>query len=158
MKIAIKCIDGSVQIMTLVKGAAEDAIGKWKQQWPGKYVSHREMPDDAIPTDRTFREAWTDTTPEAVIDIDMAKAREIHLTRLRAERDALLIKLDQESIKAQDQGLTEELQIIRATKQALRDLPDTIQADLAAAKTTDELKQIRPELLDTSVQRSVQKD
>ena len=75
MKIVIKLASGGVAIMTLVNDADEaEAIEKWKLANPEKYVSHRQMPDSAIPTDRTFREAWADTTPELTIDIDMAKA------------------------------------------------------------------------------------
>ena len=67
--------------MTLVNDAdADEAIEKWKLANPEKYVSHRQMPDSAIPTDRTFREAWADTTPELTIDIDMAKAAYVPTT------------------------------------------------------------------------------
>ena len=59
MKTIIKCTDGSVAIMTLVEGADLDTvISKWQQVHPNMYLSHREMPDDVIPTDRTFYEAW----------------------------------------------------------------------------------------------------
>jgi hypothetical protein len=75
MKIVIKTTDGGVAIMTLVSGSDEaQVIEKWKLANPEKYVSHRQMPDSAIPTDRTFRAAWADITPELTIDIDMAKA------------------------------------------------------------------------------------
>ena len=50
-------------------------IEKIKPMMPEGYVSHRLMPDDAIPTDRTHREAWCDVTPELVIDIDPARIK-----------------------------------------------------------------------------------
>lgn len=145
MKIVIQCVDGSVQIMTLVADADfNTAIGKWKAAHPSKYLSHREMPDDAIPEDRTFRDAWTDTTSELTIDIDMAKARSIHLERIRTKRNAELSKLDVQATKAQDIGDAETLAQIRARKQELRDLPATLAPTLAAAASVDALKAIQP--------------
>ena len=145
MKTVIKCIDGSVAVMTLVAGAdLDEAISKWKQAHPNKYLSHREMPDDAVPTDRTFRGAWTDTTPELTIDIDMAKARGIHLGRIRIKRNAELSKLDTQATKAQDIGDAETLTQIRTRKQELRDLPATLAPTLASAVSVDALKAIQP--------------
>lgn len=145
MKTIIKCTDGSVAVMTLVAGADEaEAIEKWKLVNPDVYVSHRQMPDSAIPTDRTFRNAWADTTPELTIDIDMAKARAIHLDSIRIKRNAELSKLDVEAIKAQDMGNVETLAQIRARKQELRDLPATLAPSLASAASVDALKAIQP--------------
>ncbi len=144
MRIVIKMVDG-LAIMNLVEGAdLAEALRKCFKGEPGRYISHREMPDEAIPTDRTFRDAWADTTPELTIDIDMAKARNIHLERIRIKRNAELSKLDIQAIKAQDMGDTEALTRIRARKQELRDLPVTLAPTLASAVTTDELKAIQP--------------
>lgn len=75
MKIVIKKTNG-VAVMTVLDEADVDGcIEKWKAANPGEYVSHREMSDDAIPTDRTFRDAWDDITPEPVIDIDIPTAK-----------------------------------------------------------------------------------
>ena len=103
MKIVIKLASGGVAIMTLVNDADEaEAIEKWKLANPEKYVSHRQMPDSAIPTDRTFREAWTDTTPELVIDIDMAKAAYVPTTPAPT-KDELMAQLA--ALSAQIQAL-----------------------------------------------------
>lgn len=145
MKTVIKCTDGSVAVMTLVDGAdLSESLRKWGDVNPGKYLSHRDMPDEAIPTDRTFREAWADTTPELVIDVDMPKARSIHLNRIREKRNAELSRLDIESIKAQDINDNATLQTIRARKQELRDLPTTITPQINAALTPDDLKLVQP--------------
>ena len=145
MKTVIKCTDGSVAVMTLVADADIDtAINKWKAVHPGNYLSHREMPDNVIPTDRTFRDAWADTTPELTIDIDMAKARNIYLERIRIKRNAELSKLDIQATKAQDIGDAETLAQIRTRKQELRDLPVTLASALASAATVDALKAIQP--------------
>ena len=144
MKIVIKTTEG-IQIMTLVGDSdLSDALRKWAEVNPNQYISHREMPDDAIPTDRTFRDAWADTTPELTIDVDMAKARNIHLSRIREQRNVELAKLDVEAIKAQDMGNAETLAQIRARKQELRDLPATLAPTLASAVSVDALKAIQP--------------
>ena len=144
MKTIIKTTNG-IAIMNLVGGADfDDALLKWKLVSPGKYVSHRQMPDEVIPADRTFRNAWDDATPELTIDIDMAKARDIHLSRIREQRNAELSKLDIEAIKAQDMGNVETLAQIRARKQELRDLPAALAPTLASANSTDALKAIQP--------------
>ena len=145
MKTVIKCTDGSVAVMTLVADADIDtAINKWKAVHPGNYLSHREMPDNVIPTDRTFRDAWADTTPELTIDVDMAKARAIHLDSIRIKRNAELSKLDIQATKAQDVGDADALTQIRARKQELRDLPVTLAPTLASAASVDALKAIQP--------------
>jgi hypothetical protein len=145
MKIVIKKAGGGVAIMTVVGDAdVAECLEKFKAVNPGMYVSHREMPDEAIPADRTFRDAWDDVTPEAVIDIDMEAARNIHLNRIRQVRNAELEKLDIEAIKAQDVEDAERLAEVRQRKQELRDLPETIAPQLSAATTTDELKAIQP--------------
>lgn len=76
MKIAIKRTDGGVSIMTVIGNAnVNTCVEQWKAVNEGKYVSHREMPDEAIPTDRSNREAWADETPELVIDIRKPKGK-----------------------------------------------------------------------------------
>jgi len=138
MKTVIKTTAG-VATMTLVVGADEaGAIEKWKLANPGKYISHREMPDAAIPTDRTFRNAWADVTPELVIDIDMPKAREIHKEHLRQIRAPLLAALDVEYQRADEQNNAALKAQIAAKKQALRDV--TKHASITAATTPEELK------------------
>ncbi len=150
MKTVIKCTDGSVAVMTLVEGAdLKTALRKWGDANPGKYLSHRNMEDSAIPKDREFREAWADITPEPMIDIDMVKARAIHLNRIRVKRNVELARLDIEAIRAEDMGLVDELTKIKAKKQILRDLPQTIQIDLDKAKTVEELKAIQPAILNS---------
>lgn len=74
MKIVTTNSDGGVWITTLVDGHKfEDVMKKWPPEMQEKYVSHREMPDDAIPKDRTNREAWEDKTAPLVIDVNMEK-------------------------------------------------------------------------------------
>ena len=68
--------------------------------------------------------------------IDMAKAREIHKTNIRAARTSKLAELDIEFQKAQETGAS--ITDIVAKKQALRDAP--ADSGIAAASDTDALK------------------
>jgi len=89
-----------------------------------------------IPTDRTFRNAWTDNNPNDAVDVDMPKARGLWMAYIRKLRDDKLKQLDIEQLKGND---------VSAQKQALRDLP--INLDLNVATTPSELKNIMPDEL-----------
>jgi len=97
----------------------------------GEPVSVREVSENEIPTDRTFRDAWTKD-----LTIDMPKAREIQMAKIRKERDKALAALDIETLKGKD---------VQAEKQILRDLPQNF--DLSVASTPEELKQLWPQEL-----------
>jgi hypothetical protein len=147
--IVIKKTDGSVSLMTLVNGAdATEAVAKWRTIHPD-YVSHREMPDAARPTDRTFRDAWEDSTPGLVIDVSMPKAREVHKDHLRKLRAPKLAMLDVAWQMATETGTTDEILVIQrgiaVVKQALRDV--TADPRIAAAATPEELKTVIPDAL-----------
>ena len=68
----------------------------------------------------------------SIIKTDMAKAKEIHKTRIRFAREPLLSKLDVEFQRALEKS--EDTSTIVAKKQALRDAP----ADSAIDAATDE--------------------
>ncbi len=68
--------------------------------------------------------------------IDMAKAREIHKTKIRAARSSKLAELDIEFQKAQETSA--DTSAIVAKKQALRDAP--ADSAIASASDTDALK------------------
>lgn len=93
---------------------------------------------DDIPKDRTFRSAWEHSGDKITVNMD--KAREIHLSHIRAQRNAALAVLDIETMKALGKGDNAARDAIEARKQALRDIPQTI--DLNAAKTPEELLSI----------------
>ena len=87
-----------------------------------------------VPTDRTFRGAWAFN--EAVIEVDMAKARDIHKDNLRAERKPRLEALDVDYMKALEAGSGADA--IAAQKATLRNITDD--SRIAAASTPDALK------------------
>ena len=79
--------------------------------------------------------------------IDMAKAREIHKTNIRAARTPKLAELDIEFQKALETGASTT--DIVAKKQALRDAP--ADSGIAAASDADTLKaQWKTDILGTS--------
>ena len=79
--------------------------------------------------------------------IDMAKAREIHITNIRTARTPKLQELDVEFQKALETSA--DTSAIVAKKQALRDAP--ADSGIASASTADELKaQWKTDILGTS--------
>ena len=145
MKIAISRVDGGVSVMTLLDpdATSDNEVEKWKLTHPGEYLSHAEGGEDAIPSDRTFRNAWR--LSGGVIDHDIDKAKSIQRDRIRAARAPLLSSLDVAYDKADEQGDTVAKQGIATRKQALRDAPADPAID--ASETVDELKAVWPEAL-----------
>jgi len=82
------------------------------------------------PADRTYREAWrlSDSAASGVT-VDMPHARAIHLDRIRVARDADLRRLDVQYLRAIEADDTAAQQRIAAAKQALRDIPQTLDLD-----------------------------
>ena len=95
-----------------------------------KGISYEIVDDSAIPTDRSFRDAWKQN--DKTIETDIDKAKEIHKTNIREARTSKLQELDIEFQKAQETSA--DTSDIVAKKQALRDAP----ADSAIESATDE--------------------
>ena len=118
--------DGTVSIITPV-GNVNDSI---KDVPDG--LSYEIVEDSAIPTDRSFRNAWKQNSK--TIETDMTKAKEIHKTNIRLAREPKLKELDIEFQKALETSASTT--DIVSKKQALRDAP----ADSAIASATTEAK------------------
>lgn len=103
-------------------------------------IGPRFVDELAIPTDRTFRNAW-----KADLTVDMLKAQDIHRNKLRELRKPKLEALDAAYIRADEIGDTVEKQRIATLKQALRDV--TTDPVIEAAKTPEELKAVLPDIL-----------
>lgn len=101
-----------------------------------KGTEHRVTHVSNVPEDRTFRGAWTDEFNTDTVDVDIVKARDIKHHQLRHIRDSKLQELDIETFKGND---------VEAEKQALRDLPDTL--DLESITDIDELRDHMPAIL-----------
>lgn len=148
--------DGSVAVTHLTDEAVArmEEDGSNLQEYAALLQSPRTEPDGSIsyqidpswqtaaenitlPTTREFREAWTWTTPDPVIDIDMAKAREVTKRRLRMEREPLLANLDVQFMRNLELG--QDNAVVAAEKQRLRDVTKLADAaislgDLAAIR------------------------
>ena len=91
-----------------------------------------------VPTDRTFRGAWTFNGD--AVDVDMTAARDIWRDKIRRARTEPLAALDTAFMKALETGA--DTTQITADKQALRDAPT--HADIDAATTPEELAAVQP--------------
>ncbi len=91
---------------------------------------------------RAYRNAWRDDG--AKIAHDMPKARELHLERVRRARIPKLAELDTEVLRVleQRQANPNALDDVLTRKQALRDLPATLNVE--AANTVEELLALWP--------------
>lgn len=142
MILAINRVDGGVSIMYMIK---EDKVLKslqsWKEIHVGEYVSHIEISENVIPTDRTFRNAWKLNNMN--IDHDLTKAQEIKKNQFRTLRKPLLDSLDVEYMKALEQD--HDVTPIITKKQELRDV-----TSLVLPTTIEELKTFLPECLNVN--------
>ena len=105
-----------------------------------RYHVERELlpKDDSV--ERHFRAALE--CPAGAIQVNMPKARIIHMDRIRTVRDAELEKLDVAFMKALEAGNTVGQQEIAAEKQTLRDIPQTF--DLSKYRAPATLKAAWP--------------
>lgn len=93
---------------------------------------------DEIPSDRTFRDAWIKNIDK--IQVDMPKARVIHMDRIRRVRDR--------ELKETDVLVTREMEAggvtagLKAKRQELRNIPQTFNLDIH--QTPESLKNAWP--------------
>lgn len=121
--------ENGISVMRTRSPHAAEQVEKWEQSGNRAAIRYRVLSFESdLPTDYTFRNAWTYD-----LDVDMDKARVIHMDRIRAARDEALKVLDIETLKGID---------VQTEKQALRDIPQTF--DLSGATTPDELKALWP--------------
>lgn len=119
-----------------------DAENRAFLKLPQGAINPRFVEADAIPQDRSFRDAWEDKDK---ITVNMPKAREVHKQKLRAIRAPLLVAADVEFMRAVETGDKVAQAAATTKKQALRDATDF--ADIASAATPDELKLAIPDVL-----------
>jgi hypothetical protein len=92
------------------------------------------------PKDRMFRNAWRDSGES--IEHDMAHALRIAVGLVRAARQPKLDALDVETMKAVGKSDAKALAAVEAEKQALRDLPATVEAALAKVQDVEGIKAV----------------
>jgi hypothetical protein len=154
IQIAITTNDGKLVIMSFVtKDYISEGVVNWEKEASSENInaeilkagidalSWRTIEESEIPTDRSFRDAWKDV--DEVLIHDMTKVKEIHLARLRIQRNALLEEKDKDWMRAIGQGNTTEATAVETERQALRDFPQTIASQLESATTVAEVKLIQ---------------
>lgn len=137
MLIACQRTDGGVSILHMVEGADVAVEVEKLSQTLGdvNIVSYREITVDQVPTDRRWRNAWTDEYPTPTVDIHFEKAKEITINAYRALRDDAFKKLDAEY--ARYTSNPEKQQEVEAERQRLRDIPQKLEETLSALDDLD---------------------
>jgi len=105
-----------------------------------KGVDYKIINDNQLPVDRVFRDAWTMT------GIDLEKAKDIWMNKIRVVRDEMLKELDVQWIRAMENGETKTAGDIAAKKQQLRDV--TIRKEFSKIKKVEDIQNFWPEILE----------
>jgi len=98
-------------------------------------VAYEIVEDDAIPSDRFFRNAWV--ANGAAVEVDLDQAKEIGHDKRRAARAEEFAPLD-EVIAKQIPG--NDPAEVETERQAIRDKYAAVQEQIDAAATPDEIK------------------
>ncbi len=100
-----------------------------------------------VPGDRYFREAWE--IVDDAIQVNLEKAKRIHIEYLCRERDERLRQLDIETLTAFEKGSIEKLERVIDLKEALRNMPED---DGFNVTDIDALRKFRPSCLDETIE------
>ena len=138
--------DGTVTVLSVPATTGTIEQSKWYAKNIDTILSYSTVTNDAEISDRTFRNAWEANQSRDGIKVNMTKARDIHMDKIRIMRDKKLDQLDVDYMRAQEQGNTTLINEIIAEKDRLRDLPATF--DLSVAGSATELKALWPSNLD----------
>lgn len=148
-------LDGGISILSVSsKEDIERILGPISDEEYTKHVLEKSVPkgainprvidDNGIPESREFRDAWSDVTPEAVIDIDLSKAKDIQLKKLRDERDKELLKTDTDYLAAVANDDAVSFSSIKEKKKKLRDATEALKnLQVSGHNDKDVLKKIR---------------
>ena len=98
-------------------------------------VAYEIVEDDAIPSDRFFRNAWV--VNGAAVDVDLDKAKDIGHDIRRAQREAEFAPFDAIIMKQIPGNSTVEAE---ASRQEIRFKYAAIQAEIDAAEDPDQIK------------------
>jgi hypothetical protein len=138
--------DNGVSIVIATsKPDLEKVLGPLTQEQYEEHILERSVPEGAlqvkivaeenIPSNREFRNAWVDITDDNNVNIDLAKAKELQLTKLRELRNRALEKLDKDYMIAIELGTATT--DIKAAKQQLRDITEDLK-NLVVSGVDDE--------------------
>jgi hypothetical protein len=107
-------------------------------------LSFIEIDDSVIPRSREFRNAWEYDKNKKSIEINLNKAINIQLERLRFERNEILKKYDGLTIKAIDTSDDQLLSDVKIKKQLLRDSTNCLKK--LFPESIDDIKSATPDL------------
>lgn len=154
-KIIYTNLDGSVSIVIPApKSHLEKLFGLisdeqyeshvWEKSVPVNAINARYIEDSDIPVSREFRNAWVDVTDTSNIDINLVKAKEIQLEKLRLERVPLLEQLDKQMLYALEDGDVVKQAQIKLEKQRLRDVTEPLKVlDVSGLNDVEVLNNIK---------------
>lgn len=92
---------------------------------------------------RRFRSCWRPNVRRSVaVDVPLARAQ--LLAEVRAERNVRLLASDADKQRLDDLGTPQQKQQLAAYRQALRDLPTSVQQDLEALTDSTALERYAP--------------
>jgi hypothetical protein len=141
----IKRKDGGVSIGNMIEGKDIDIeVRKWNESADSNSVYHQyedRFPDD---NDAYFHDAY-DHHPDKGVFIDIAKARILHLNKLRQLRGKKFIDLGFPNRLNPQVENTILDDVIKLKLKELRDFPQSL--DLSKITDPDELKSIIPDCL-----------
>jgi len=105
-------------------------------------VAYRITDKTNVPTDRSFRNAWTDDAPGETVGVDMDKAKVIQADRIRKSRDAKWPEYDGRYVASQRKNL--DLTSLDLEGEMLRNIPNKAQDNIDSAENITELKSAWP--------------
>lgn len=110
---------------------------------PSDAINPQIVEAEAIPADRTFRDAWK--AGPGTVEHDMTKCHELHRARMRAARALKLAELDVQFMRAVEAGDAVAMGEVVARKRLLRDV--TALPEIQNAATPEVLKAVWPDCL-----------
>jgi len=144
----IKRSDGGISLAELHNGSIESLIKEWEKcakpsELPVLY--YREINREGLPNSEFF-DAWIDDVSTNTLSINLDKAKDIQIAKLRGRREFFFDKYDKMMHRAIDLEDEAEKVQIRIKKQKLRDcteilkslIPNSIEDIKAATPSLDE--------------------
>lgn len=114
------------EMVAAIYGESAELIGELPKDESGAYI----MPN------KKFRDEWR--RQDSSISVDLSLAKEKRLEEIRQERDKLLLASDAMWTEAHSKGL--DLTSLSTYKDALRDMPASVESDLAAISSVEDLE------------------
>ena len=120
-----------------------------KSKWSFEEMIEKDVPEGSdysiiqrtdIPKDKTFVDAWKKSGDR--IEVDMSKATDIHMGRIREARNKELDATDMEITRELEESRSVGISL-KAKRQTLRNIPQDFKLD--SANTTEELKAMWPD-------------